>query len=81
MLVETANSLYEVRESERIYRLVDRDPRTGLHALGAWLRFDRLGPITAGEPLRIFVSGEDDGRSLRFQVITTSPVTKVVLAA
>lgn len=77
MLVETANNLYEVRESERVYRLVDSDPRTGLRAQGAWLRFDRLGPITAGEPLQIFVANEDDGRSLRFHVITTSPVTNV----
>ena len=41
------------------------------------LFLDRLGPIKAGEPLRIFVASEDDGRSLRFQVITTSPVTNV----
>lgn len=80
MLVETAHHLYEVHESECVYRLVDHDPRTGQRAWGDWLRFDRLGPITAGEPLRFFVVKEDDGRSLRFQVITTSPVTKVLAA-
>ncbi len=80
MLVQTANSVYEVHESEQVYRLVGHDPGNGLRALSDWLHYDRLGPVRTGEPLRIFVVREESGRVLDYRVVTTSPVTGVLAA-
>lgn len=80
MLVETTNTLYEVSLAQQAYRVVEFDGATGSRILGQWLPYDRISPIRSGEPLRIFTTLEDAGRSLHFRVITTDPVTKVLAA-
>lgn len=80
MIIETTNHRYEVRESDQVYRLVGFDPQTGVPTPGRWRPYDRMSPVRAGEPIRFFVAGEDNGRVLSYQLITTSPVTNVVAA-
>jgi hypothetical protein len=80
MLVETVTNLYEVSYAQRAYRLVEHDPQTNSRMLGAWVPYDRISPVQAGEPLRIFVAIEEAGRSLHYRVVTTDPVTKVLAA-
>lgn len=80
MLIETTNHRYEVRESEQLFRLVGFDPQTGEPVPGRWQTYDRMSPVQAGEPIRFFVAGEDNGRILSYRLITTSPVTGVLAA-
>lgn len=80
MLIETTNHRYEVRESEHLFRLVGFDPQTGAPAPGAWRTYDRMSPVRAGEPMRFFLAGDDNGRILSYHLITTSPVTSVLAA-
>lgn len=80
MLVETEDNLYEVALGRHAYRVVDHDPGTGSRVLGSWRRYDRISPVRAGQPLRIFLALDETGRSLHYRVLTTAPVTKVLAA-
>ena len=79
MLIQTEDALYDVDLAHSAYRLVEHGSR-GDRLLGPWKRYDRISPVEAGEPLRIFVSLEQTGRRLLYRVVTTAPVTAVLAA-
>lgn len=74
MVIHTTNGAYEVRETDSRYR---RLPAAAGTLPGAWYSFDRMGPVSPGEPMVFFLGQAERGRALQYGVVRTSPVTQV----
>ena len=75
MLIHTTNGVYEVREDARRYRRLADGPGA---LPGAWCGFDRMTPVRPGAPIVFFLGRAEHGRVLHFDVVRTSPVTRVL---
>jgi hypothetical protein len=80
MIFETANSIYEVREPEKRFRRIHESGESRERIpVGRWYRFQRMSPVTVGEPVRFFwLLGEDGGLS-RIGLWATGAVKTVLL--
>lgn len=72
MVVRTKRSLYEIRLGEGRFR------RTNDGRRGEWQRFDQIGPIAVGEPMRFFWEEDAAGTAGRIGMLTTGPVERIV---
>ena len=77
MILRTHNSVYEVREGEKRFRKLG----PGSTADGPWKDYDRMSPLSPGEPARFFIVKDEKRRVLNYHVITTSPVVEVLPAS
>lgn len=79
MIIKTATSIYEVRETEQNFRRIHEFGRSAAPLpIGVWYRFQRMSAVTVGEPVRFFwVLGEEGGVA-RIGLWATSPVVEVV---
>jgi hypothetical protein len=67
--------VYELRADRRRYR---RLPDVAGALPGAWCAFDRMTPVRPGAPMVFFTGQAEQGRVLHFNVVRTSPVTRVL---
>lgn len=78
MIFETANSTYEVREREKRFRRIHESGAAHQHIpIGRWFRFQRMSPVTLGEPVRFFWLLGEDGALSRIGLWATGPVVAV----
>ena len=79
MIIKTASSIYEVREDQASFRRIHEFGRSSSTLpIGQWYRFQRMSPVTVGEPVRFFwVLGEEGGVA-RIGLWATSPVVEVL---
>jgi hypothetical protein len=77
VILRTRDSLYEVREGEKRFRKLT----PGAASDGQWSSYDRLSPVSPGEPVRFFVVQDERRRVLDYRIITTSPVVEVLPAS
>jgi hypothetical protein len=69
VIVETANSTYEVdTAAKRFRKAAERD----------WHGFEHMTPARPGRPVRFSWISDESGRSVRIGYYETSPVTAVV---
>jgi hypothetical protein len=79
MIFETANSIYEVREPEKRFRRIHESPAPHEHMpLGRWYRFQRMSPVTVGEPVRFLWLLDEAGGQSRIGLWATGPVMSLV---
>ena len=83
MMFQTENSVYELRESEHLFRRHRRQPDAGagtsVETEPPWQAYAWVTPITAGERVRIFLPGV--GPHGRPQALTTSRVEAILTPA
>lgn len=79
MIIKTATSIYEVREDQKTFRRIHEFGRSASTLpIGQWYRFQRMSPVTVGEPVRFFwVLGEEAGVA-RIGLWATSPVLEAL---
>ena len=78
MILKTGNSVYEVDEDEKRFRLVGRaDPAAADITIGRWQHFDFMTPAEPGERVRFAWLADEQGRVARIGFIDTSPLVAV----
>ena len=78
MILKTGNSVYEVDEQEKRFRLVGRtDPAAANITIGRWQHFDFMTPVEPGERVRFAWLAEKRDRAARIGFIDTSPLVAV----
>ena len=78
MILKTGNSVYEVDEDEKRFRLVGRNaPGAGDITIGRWQHFDFMTPAEPGERVRFAWLADEQGRVARIGFIDTSPLVAV----
>jgi hypothetical protein len=79
VIIKTATSIYEVREDQKTFRRIHEFGRSSASLpMGQWYRFQRMSPVSVGEPVRFFwVLGEEGGVA-RIGLWATSPVLEVL---
>jgi hypothetical protein len=82
MIFETANSIYEVQQGNRLFRRIhESDAAHQQLPLGRWYRYQRMSPVVVGEPVRfLWLLGDEGGHSghSRIGLWATGPVTSVL---
>ncbi len=79
MIIKTESSIYEVREDQRQFRRIHVFGLAPSELpVGTWFQYQRISPVTVGEPVRFFwLKGEEAGLT-RIGLWTTSPVVEVL---
>ncbi len=78
MIIKTVGSIYEVDDSRNAFRRIHRFDGDAQMPIGSWYRYQRMGPVVVGEPLRFFwVNGEEGGLT-RIGLWTSSPVAEIL---
>ena len=79
MIFETANSIYEVQESDKRFRRIHETstPSSRL-PVGRWFRFQKMSPVAAGEPVRFYWLLGEGGAVSRIGLWATGPVVAVL---
>jgi hypothetical protein len=79
MIFETANSIYEVREREKRFRRIHESGTAHEHLpVGRWYRYQRISPVTVGEPVRFLWLLGEAGAQSRIGLWATGAVVSVV---
>lgn len=76
MILRTSDSVYEVRESDKLFRKLSSSAATA----SSWDSYDRLSPVAPGAPAKFFIVQGEQGRVLHYRVLTTSPIVEVLRA-
>jgi hypothetical protein len=79
MIIETTNSIYEVRRDEKRFRRIHEfGPADVEFPVGRWFPFHRMTEPDPGEPMRFFWVIAQTGRVSRIGMCETSPIVRVL---
>jgi len=79
VIIETTNSIYEVRQDEKRFRRIHEfGPPDEAFPVGEWFPYQRMNNPDLDEPVRFFWILNQTGRVSHIGLCETSPVVRVL---